>query len=115
MLTEFTARTLFIPGHVGMPAAGVDYVTDDPNVIQALNTFLAEVPKLSEEAYGLQYSPIGFPLNTNIRDRLSQVIVGEMTLDEAIVKIQETVDAGLRRSLRRLDPIRPQAARAWVP
>jgi len=92
ILGEFTAKTLFIPGHIGLATKGVEYVTDDPNVEQALNVFLAEVPKLSEEAYGLQYSPIGFPLNVNIRDRLSQVIVGELTLDEAIVKIQETVD-----------------------
>lgn len=92
VLTEFTAKTLFIPGHIGIANAGVEYVTEDPNVLQALNSFLAEVPKLSEEAYGLQYSPIGFSLNTNIRDRLSQVIVGELTLDEAIQKIQEAVD-----------------------
>lgn len=92
VLTEFTARTLFIPGHIGIAEAGVEYDTEDPSVLQALNTFLAEVPKLSEEAYGLQYSPIGFPLNTSIRDRLGQVIVGELTLDEAIVMIQETVD-----------------------
>ncbi|MCD4686819.1 MAG: extracellular solute-binding protein [Anaerolineae bacterium] len=92
VLTEFTAKTLFIPGHIGIAGAGVEYVTDDPNVLQALNMFLAEVPKLADEAYGLQYSPIGFPLNVNIRDRLSQVIVGEMTLDEAIEKIQEAVD-----------------------
>lgn len=92
VLTEFTARTLFIPGHIGIASAGVEYVTDDQNVLQALNTFLAEVPKLSPEAYALQYSPIGFSLNTNIRDRLSQVIVGELTLDEAIEKIQEAAD-----------------------
>lgn len=92
VLTEFTARTLFIPGHIGIAEKGVEYATDDANVLQALNTFLAEVPKLSEEAYGLQYSPIGFTLNTNIRDRLSQVIVGELTLDEAIQRIQEAVD-----------------------
>ncbi len=92
VLGEFSARTLFIPGHKGLAAKGVDYVTDDPNVTQALGVFLAEVGKLSDEAYGLQYSPIGFVLNTNIRDRLSQVLTGEMTLDEAIVKIQEAVD-----------------------
>jgi alpha-1,4-digalacturonate transport system substrate-binding protein len=92
ILGEFTAKTLFIPGHIGLAEKGVEYVTDDPNVEQALSVFLAEVPKLSEEAYALQYSPIGFPLNVNIRDRLSQVIVGELTLDEAIALIQEAVD-----------------------
>ncbi|NJL93445.1 MAG: extracellular solute-binding protein [Anaerolineae bacterium] len=90
--SEFAARTLFLPGHLGVANAGVDYETDDQATLDALNTFLAEIPKLSDEAYGLQYSPIGFILNTNIRDRLTQVIVGEITLDEAIQRIQEAVD-----------------------
>lgn len=97
VLGEFSARTLFIPGHVGLAAKGVDYVTDDPNVTQALQTFLAEVPKLTPEAYGLQYSPIGFTFNTELRDRLGQVIVGELTLDEAIAKVQEAVDAAYQQ------------------
>lgn len=92
VLGEFTARSLFIPGHIGVAQAGVDYQTDNPAVLDALNTFLAEVPKLADEAYGLQYSPLGFTLNTNIRDRLTQVLVGELTLDEAIERIQEAVD-----------------------
>ena len=92
VLAEFSARTLFIPGHIGVSNAGVEYVTDSAAVLDALTVFLAEVPKLSNEAYGLQYSPIGFVLNTNIRDRLTQVIVGEITLDEAIERIQEAVD-----------------------
>jgi alpha-1,4-digalacturonate transport system substrate-binding protein len=97
VLGEFSARTLFIPGHTELAAEGVEYVTEDPNVTQALDVFLSEVGKLSPEAYGLQYSPIGFTLNTEIRDRLGQVIVDELTLDEAIVKIQEAVDAAYQQ------------------
>ncbi|MCI0709001.1 MAG: extracellular solute-binding protein [Chloroflexi bacterium] len=92
ILREFTARTLFIPGHIGIANSGVEYDTEDETVLDALNTFLAEVPKLSDQAYALQYSPLGFALNTAIRDRLTQVIVGELTLDEAIMRIQEAVD-----------------------
>ncbi len=54
--------------------------------------FLPEISKLLPEAYGLQYHPATFVLNTEIRDRLSQVIAGEITLDEAILKIQENMD-----------------------
>jgi alpha-1,4-digalacturonate transport system substrate-binding protein len=93
VLGEFTARTLFIPAHKGLIEAGVTYETDDANILQALDVFVGEAAKLSDEAYALQYSPIGFTLNTEIRDRLGQVLVGELTLDEAIVKIQEAVDA----------------------
>jgi ABC-type glycerol-3-phosphate transport system substrate-binding protein len=31
-------------------------------------------------------------LNTEIRDRLSQVIAGEITLDEAVERIQQKMD-----------------------
>lgn len=89
VLGEFSARTLFIPGHIGLAESGVDYESN----AEALNVFLAEIPKLADEAYALQYHPQTFVLNTAIRDRLSQVIVGELTLDEAIQKIQEEVDA----------------------
>lgn len=91
VLGEFSARTLFIPGHIGLAEAGVDYVSN----AEALNVFLAEIPKLMPEAYALQYHPFTFALNTAIRDRLTQVIVGELTLDEAIEKIQETVDEAM--------------------
>lgn len=94
VLGEFSARSLFIPGHIGLAESGVEYETDNASVQQALEIFLAEVPKLSDQAYGLQYSPVGFVLNTNIRDRLTQVLVDELTLDEAIERIQEAVDEG---------------------
>lgn len=88
ILGEFSEQTLFIPGHIGLAEAGLDY----PSNAEPLNVFLSEIPKLAEEAYALQYHPQTFALNTAIRDRISQVIVGELTLDEAIVEIQETVD-----------------------
>src|SRR5690606_29018820 len=93
-LGEFSARSLFIPVHLGLSETGVDYAayTDNPAAIDALNVFVAEIPSLTDEAYGLQYHAVGPVLNTNIRDRLTQVIVGELTLDEAIERIQEAVD-----------------------
>ncbi|HEX3051865.1 MAG TPA: extracellular solute-binding protein [Aggregatilineaceae bacterium] len=91
VLGEFSARTLFIPGHTGLAADGVAYEQNK----EALDVFLAEIPKLMPEAYALQYHPYTFVLNTSIRDRLTQAIVGELTLDEAILKIQEDVDAAM--------------------
>lgn len=88
VLGEFDARSLFIPGHLGLVKKGLDY----PKNKEALNIFVAEIAKLMPEAYQLQYSQYSFALNTEIRDRLSQVIVGELTLDEAIQKIQEKMD-----------------------
>lgn len=91
-LGEFSARTLFIPGHLGLAEAGVDYDTDSEAAREALSAFLSEVPKLAEQGYLLNAHPQNSVLFNEIRDRLTQVIVGELTLDEAIERIQTTVD-----------------------
>lgn len=95
VLSEFYARTLFIPGHLGLAAQGVPFETELELTQNALATFAAEVGKLDPLAYqlqGYQYNRIVF--NT-IRDRLTQVFVDELTLDEAIQRMQEDIDAGL--------------------
>ena len=61
----------------------------------ALTVFAAEVPKLSDQAYQLQYGGQAFAINNPIRDRLTQVLVGELTLDEAVERIQQDVDDAL--------------------
>jgi alpha-1,4-digalacturonate transport system substrate-binding protein len=85
---EFTSRSLFLPAHQGLIKQGVEY----PSNNDQLNAFIKEVPKITKEAEMLSVHPQGFTLNTTIRDRLSQVIVGELTLDEAITRIQQTMD-----------------------
>jgi alpha-1,4-digalacturonate transport system substrate-binding protein len=88
VLREFSAGSLFIPGHLGLAEAGVEYEKRSED----MNVFLAEIPNISEQAYALQYSRLTFVLNPEIRDRLSQVLAGELTLDEAIIAIQTKVD-----------------------
>ena len=95
VMSEFYARTLFIPGHLGLAASGVDFQTDLPQAKKSLDVFAAEVGKLTQLAYDLQaykYNTILFNAN---RDRLSQALAGEMTLDEAIQRMQEDIDAGI--------------------
>ncbi len=89
VLSEFYARTLFLPGHLGLIETGIDFVSN----AEALNAFAANIPNLMPEAYALQYHAKGPDLNGAIRDRLSQVIAGELTLDEAIERIQADADA----------------------
>jgi alpha-1,4-digalacturonate transport system substrate-binding protein len=87
---EFTARTLFIPGHIALPE--FEYDTEDEAAKAALNVFAAEAAKLSDQAFALQYHPFFGPINTEIRERLTQYMLGEITLDEAIERAQQTVD-----------------------
>ena len=89
VVSDFYAQTLFLPGHLGLIETGIEYATNG----EALNAFAAMIPNLMDEAYALQYHPKGPDLNGAIRDRLSQVIAGELTLDEAIERIQSDVDA----------------------
>jgi alpha-1,4-digalacturonate transport system substrate-binding protein len=89
-MKEFTARTLFIPGHLGL--GEIAYETDLEAAQQALNAFAAEVPKLEDQAYMLNFHPQNFVVFNETRDRLTQVMLGELTLDEAVQRIQQAVD-----------------------
>jgi alpha-1,4-digalacturonate transport system substrate-binding protein len=92
VLREFTERTLFIPGHLGMIKSGVTFKTDSKLAQKSLTTFLNEIPKLQDQAYKLQFHPQNSVIFNETRDRLTQVITGELTLDEAIKRIQAAVD-----------------------
>ncbi len=94
-LAEFYARTLFIPGHLGLAESGVDFDAELLQTLTSLNVFAAEVGKLEPLAYDLQAYQYNSILFNAIRDRLTQAFVGELTLDEAIARMQEDVDAGI--------------------
>ncbi len=98
--SEFYARTLFIPGHVGLAESGVDYETDSELTTAALETFSTEVAKLSPIAYDLQGYPYNRVVFDTVRDRLTQVFTGELTLDDAIARMQSDVDDGVAEAQR---------------
>lgn len=94
-LGEFSARTLFIPGHAGLSAAGVDFDTDLQLAKDALGVFVSQVGALEQTAFDLQAYTFNRVLFDATRDRLTQAMVGELTLDEAIERIQDDVDTAL--------------------
>lgn len=91
---EFAEQSLFLPAHLGLAEAGLEY----PANSDKLGVFVAEIPKLSDQAYKLQYSPFTSIINTTIRDRLSQVAAGELTLDEAIEAAQADIDTQIEEA-----------------
>lgn len=95
VLAEFSARTLFIPAHAGLSAAGVDFETDNELAAAALATFTAQVGQLDPVAYAFQGYRYNRSIINSTADRITQVIVGELTLDEAMVRIQEDVDQAI--------------------
>ncbi len=95
ILSEFSARTLFIPAHLGLAETGVPFETDLQLAKDALSVFVAQVGHLDQTAFDLQAYPFNRIIFNAIRDRLTQVLVGELTLDEAIARMQQDVDEGL--------------------
>ncbi len=92
---EFYARTLFIPGHTGLAEAGIEYESDMQLTNDALGVFSAQVAELAPLAYELQGYPYNRVLFDTVRDRLTQVFTGELTLDDALVRMQSDIDAGI--------------------
>ena len=95
VIAEFSARTLFLPGHQGVAAEGVEWQTENPSTLKSLDVFTDQISKLEPLAYDLQAYPQNTVLFNSIRDRLTQVIAGELTLDEAIERAQEDIDEAL--------------------
>ena len=89
---EFSARTLNIPGHNAVPAMGVEFDTASAAVANALNGFAAEVPKLQDQAVALNPHPLAFAYYDASNTRLAQYFAGELTLDEAMTRLQEQLD-----------------------
>ena len=95
VLEEFSARTLFIPGHAGLAETGVAFDTDLQLAKDALGVFVSQVGVLEPTAFDLQAYVFNRAVFDATRDRLTQAMVGELTLDEAIERIQDDVDTAL--------------------
>jgi alpha-1,4-digalacturonate transport system substrate-binding protein len=71
---------------------GVDFQTDNEAVKNALGVFITEIPKLQDQALALNYNPFAFAYYAASRDRLTQWMLGELTLDEALERAQQDID-----------------------
>ncbi len=84
---EFAGKTNNIPAHAGLAKKGVTYPSATPAARAALGTFSAGVANLAPVAYQFQ----GYKYNRAIMlptvTRVTQAIVGEMSVDEAMTKI----------------------------
>ncbi|MGD8732727.1 MAG: extracellular solute-binding protein, partial [Anaerolineales bacterium] len=89
---KFSAGTLALPAHSGAAAAGINFETDDPAVLDALAAYTAEVPKLQDQAVALNVHPFAFAYYRNSANRIAQYLTGELTLDEAMARLQQDID-----------------------
>jgi len=95
---EFAGRTNNIPAHAGLAKKGVNYAGATPAARAALTTFGSGVANLAPVAYQFQ----GYKFNRAIMlptvTRVTQAIVGEMSVDEAIAKIAADMADAVRQA-----------------
>ena len=88
---ELMARTENIPASLAVAKAGVSYNVS-PNAKAALNSFVADVPKIAKPNYDLQ----GYRFNRAVflptAQRLGQAVAGEMSADDAIKRLAADID-----------------------
>jgi alpha-1,4-digalacturonate transport system substrate-binding protein len=88
---ELMAKTDNIPASLAVAKAGVTYNVS-PLAKTALNTFVADVPKIAAANYALQ----GYRFNRAVflptAQRLGQAVAGEMSADDAIKRLASDID-----------------------
>ena len=93
VVREFTERTLFLPAHKGVIAGDIDFKTDDPNVKGALNAFVKATTQVAPNAGALPAWKWGSAYYGGLVTRISQVMAGELSLDDAYARIDEDIAA----------------------
>jgi alpha-1,4-digalacturonate transport system substrate-binding protein len=90
--SEFAARTTSLSANKTVAGMGVIYQVEDEATLNALAVFGAEVPKLQDQAAGLNVHPFAFAYYRNSANRLTQYLVGELSLDGALDALQQDID-----------------------
>jgi alpha-1,4-digalacturonate transport system substrate-binding protein len=88
---ELMSKTENIPAHLAVAKAGVTYNVS-PAAKAALNSFVADVPKIANANYQLQ----GYRFNRAVflptAQRLGQAVAGELSADDAIKRLAADID-----------------------
>ncbi len=88
---QVLAQTRNLPANAELQANGIAYQDVTPEVAAALTAFAASVPDFSDTAYALQGYQFNRAVYTNIPARLTQAIVGELSLDDALARLEQDV------------------------
>ena len=84
IVREFSERTLFLPAHSGIVAkGGLNFQSDDPMVPPAMNAYVAASAETLPEADRMPAWVWGNTVYGAIVTRISQVMAGELTIDQA--------------------------------
>jgi alpha-1,4-digalacturonate transport system substrate-binding protein len=88
---ELMARTENIPASLSVAKAGVTYNVS-PGAKAALNTFVADVPKIAQPNFALQGYRFNRVVFNQTAQRVGQAVAGEMSVDDAIKRLTVDID-----------------------
>ena len=88
----YSAGTLSLPAQTAVASGGVDFQTDNASVLGALAAYTAEIPKLQDQAVGLNVHPFAFAYYRNSANRIAQYLTGELSLEDALQRLQQDID-----------------------
>ena len=88
----YSANSRLIPGHAGVAEMGVEFQAETQAEADALSAFASEVPKFQPQAMAINPHPLAFAYYDASNTRLAQYFAGELTLDQAMDRIQADLD-----------------------
>ena len=97
-MAEFSARTNNITAHAGLAKKGVSYPTASPAAQAALEVFSNGTSTLAPAAYALQGYRYNRALMLPTVTRVTQAIVGEISVDESINKITADMTEAVKQA-----------------
>jgi len=95
----FSAGTLILPAQTEVASSGVEFESDNASVLAALGSFTAEIPKLQDQAVALNVHPFAFAYYRNSANRIAQYLTGELSLDDALARLQQDIDNAIAEAM----------------
>ncbi|WMS44939.1 ABC transporter substrate-binding protein [Acuticoccus sp. MNP-M23] len=92
VVKEFSERTLFLPAHAGVVSdGGLEWQTEDKNVAAALGKFVEASAEVAPNAAALPAWKWANVYYGALVTRISQVMAGELTLDDAFARMDQDI------------------------
>lgn len=96
--SEVAARTRNIPAHLGVAAAGVEFQDASDAAKAALNGFAGSLPAIHPTAFAYQGYAGNRAMFGITVERISQAIVGELSVEEAMERASSDLAAAMAES-----------------
>jgi alpha-1,4-digalacturonate transport system substrate-binding protein len=95
---KVTARTRNLPGHLGVASAGVEFQDASPAASAALAAFASDLPDVAPAAFRYQGYAGNRAMFGITVERVSQAIVGELSVEDAVARMADDLAAAMAES-----------------